>query len=745
MDAPGGRVDLLGQLVGVGALELGEATVLEDQSRQCVRAGQLLEHVLGRGWLAGGGFPCHRQPEFLEQDLLQLLGRIEVERAAGLAVRLELDLLHALRQFLALPAQQLPVDEYAGALHVAEHLDQRRLELAVERLQAGLGVQRRPQRRVQAQRHVRVLRGVRCCHVDRHLIERELPDALAGNVLEADGVETQVVLRERVHVVPRGNAVEHIGFEHRIVDRTLQRDAMVEEDVAIVLDVVPDLRPGRIFQQRTQALEYPRPIQLVGRPRVIMGDRHVGGAARGRRERQADHVGDHVVQAGCFGIDRKERRRLQFRDQVVEFGARQHRPVVPFRLGLQGRRRGACGASRSGVRRGRQIGARQRPQQRTKFQAPVDRGERRVVLRPPAQLGNRRIEGQVQVDRREPARQLEFRQVLTQAFTDLALDVGGMGHERIQGAVLAEPPGGRLRPDLRHARDVVGAVADQCQVVDDLARLDVELLLHPGQIEPAARHGVDAGDVGADELRHVLVAGRDHDVKALLRCLPRERADDVVGLDTDHPQQRQTEGGHGFQHRLDLRAQLVRHRRPVRLVGLEQVVAERPARRIEDDRNALGLIVLQELDEHVDDAEDRTGGLALRVRQRWQRVECPVQVGRTVDQIEDGSGHRRQCAAASPVAGTVTTAFGCRSGSTSAPFWPQPANSNRQSSRGIVRIGVTRRRRPAGGANPEYSAGPRTACRSRGRRHSMRRHAGSPATVAAAAGRGCGPARPCRR
>jgi NADH:ubiquinone oxidoreductase subunit 5 (subunit L)/multisubunit Na+/H+ antiporter MnhA subunit len=63
-------------------VQLGEAAVLEQQPGQRVVERQLLEHVLvGRG-LALGRLLLHRQALLLEQDLLDLLGRIEVERLA---------------------------------------------------------------------------------------------------------------------------------------------------------------------------------------------------------------------------------------------------------------------------------------------------------------------------------------------------------------------------------------------------------------------------------------------------------------------------------------------------------------------------------------------------------------------------------------------------------------------------------------------------------------------------------------
>ena len=77
----------------------------------------------------------------------------------------------------------------------------------------------------------------------------------------------------------------------------------------------------------------------------------------------------------------------------------------------------------------------------------------------------------------------------------------------------------------------------------------------------------------------------------------------------------------------------------MRLVLLEQVVPERSARRVEHDRDALGRFFLQEFVQHVEHAEHRAGGYALRVGERRQRMKCTVQIGRAVDQQQLARSH----------------------------------------------------------------------------------------------------------
>ena len=69
---------------------------------------------------------------------------------------------------------------------------------------------------MQLQRDVRILGGIfgGAIHVD--LIEGDLLRALARDILEVNGLDAEIFLGGRVHVVARRDAVEHVGFEHGI-------------------------------------------------------------------------------------------------------------------------------------------------------------------------------------------------------------------------------------------------------------------------------------------------------------------------------------------------------------------------------------------------------------------------------------------------------------------------------------------------------------------------------------------------
>ena len=285
-----------------------------------------------------------------------------------------------------------------------------------------------------------------------------------------------------------------------------------------------------------------------------------------------------------------------------------------------------------------------------------------------------------------------------QALAHLALDLVLVRQQVVDRRVLVEPLRRGLRPDLRHARDVVGGVAHQREVVDDLLGVHVELDLHAGPVERRVGHGVDQRDAVVHQLRHVLVAGGDDHAHAGVGRAAGERADHVVRLDAGHAQQRQPLRLDGGDQRVDLRAQVVGHRRPVRLVLGEQLVAERLAGRVEYHADQRRVLLLQQLGQHVEHAEHRPGGLAPGVGERWQRVERPVQVGRAVHQHQRARfshGCRVRCggacggggagvavpavrAGSAGVAGGVvpgagrTTTSPVFSGKYSGPFNPQP-------------------------------------------------------------------------
>ncbi len=89
----GAGVDLADQRVGVGALQLGQLAPVQHLLRQRVAlGGELLQHVGAGAVRAGLALLAGAEPELVEQHLAQLLGRADVEAAAGELVDLRLEL-----------------------------------------------------------------------------------------------------------------------------------------------------------------------------------------------------------------------------------------------------------------------------------------------------------------------------------------------------------------------------------------------------------------------------------------------------------------------------------------------------------------------------------------------------------------------------------------------------------------------------------------------------------------------------
>ncbi len=138
MHAPGPGIHHLRQLVGVGGFEFCHAAIFEQQLGQRVIEREFLQHFFVGGRRAARRFLFNRQAEFVEQDLLDLLGRIQVERLLCRNECLRLDGHQLLAQLVALSRQLGAVDEHAVALHLEQHLAHRQFDVAVHLLQTAL-------------------------------------------------------------------------------------------------------------------------------------------------------------------------------------------------------------------------------------------------------------------------------------------------------------------------------------------------------------------------------------------------------------------------------------------------------------------------------------------------------------------------------------------------------------------------------------------------------------------------------
>ena len=93
--------------------------------------------------------------------------------------------------------------------------------------------------------------------------------------------------------------------------------------------------------------------------------------------------------------------------------------------------------------------------------------------------------------------------------------------------------------DAGRAGNVVDGIAAQGHHVDDLLRRHAENFLDLGGIaDQVILRRIQHADAVVDQLHHVLVAGDDEDGVALVSRLVRQRADDVVGFEAGHLEDR---------------------------------------------------------------------------------------------------------------------------------------------------------------------------------------------------------------
>ena len=152
----------------------------------------------------------------------------------------------------------------------------------------------------------------------------------------------------------------------------------------------------------------------------------------------------------------------------------------------------------------------------------------------------------------------------------------------VQVFVALQPFYRGFRATLVYSGDVVDLVSDQGEVIDDLLRGHAEFFHHAVPVHPRLGHGIDQGDVIADQLRHILVAGRHHHINALAGRFVGKGADHIVGLNARHCQQRQSHGLDDLVDGFDLAGEILRHGRPVSFVLFIQVMPEGLALGVED-------------------------------------------------------------------------------------------------------------------------------------------------------------------
>ena len=240
-------------------------------------------------------------------------------------------------------------------------------------------------------------------------------------------------------------------------------------------------------------------------------------------------------------------------------------------------------------------------------------------------------------------------QRFAQILASRTLDLVGIGDHAVERAIFGNPFRGGLGPDFFNPGDVVDDIAHQRQVIDDAIRRHAELGQHAGHVELFIAHRVDQADLGRDQLRQILVAGRHHHLMTASRCNASQRADRVVGFDAGNFEDRPAKQGDDLVDRGDLLAQGIGHRRALRLVSRVPGVAESRALGVKNANRMLGVNLLAQALHHRDNAMDRAGRHTPRPAQIGQGMVGTVKVAGTVDQQHDGFAHGRHCPAQRPL------------------------------------------------------------------------------------------------
>jgi phage baseplate assembly protein W len=299
---------------------------------------------------------------------------------------------------------------------------------------------------------------------------------------------------------------------------------------------VPDLEVFAIAQPRGDLAQHACTIELRGGAGIAMRERHVAAAQAFEREGDTDDLG--LQRLGLRGHD-LERHEIGSADVAP--------PVLPLRLVLDGVELRAWRCRRLGARR---CFDRMRRRRGADDVALVEILDPALELEALEQLAQPRVvalrayevrvalgqvaigaNGQQALALRQPVERL------AQVVADDATDSRRFLDHVVERAVLHEPLRRCLGADLGHAGNVVDRVAGQRQQVEHLVGTHAELREHARFVERLVAHRIDELDARPDQLREVLVRRRDDRVDACIARLVRQRADDIVRLDTfDHEQ-----------------------------------------------------------------------------------------------------------------------------------------------------------------------------------------------------------------
>jgi hypothetical protein len=424
--------------------------------------------------------------------------------------------------------------------------------------------------------------------------------------------------------------IKQIGGEQRVERAPRKLEPCGPQRDGLPLEVVADLLDGRVGQhlgEQPGARSGPIREHLGRHPHRGLGRRQ--REARGRREqpglrRPRD---THRKRPG------RPQRRHELRERVVVAH------VCRRRLGQLGDRWRGFGGEiehrplrRCGLRSGAGCGLPRLRYEALKAEFLEERAEPFAVggVQPGSLPGH--CQGHVGVEPYELAAGPGRLGIRADVFLPLLArhDIGMREHV-VERAVRLQQFRRDLRADERHPGHVVGGIAHEREIVDDLVRADAPLGAELIGAQKRIRAQVEQPHAVREQLPGILVGRGEHAAAPLPRHQAGERGQDVVGLVARHLQARDPHHVEQLPDERNLWHEVGRHLGSVRLVGLEPLVAKRRPGRIECAHEIVGLPFLDDVEQVAGEAVDRGDGRALRRRHLRQRVKQLVDPRKRID------------------------------------------------------------------------------------------------------------------
>ena len=538
------------------------------------------------------------------------------------------------------------IKAYSLALHAEEYLHQWHLDGA-EELGKPCLLEALCEVLIEEVGDVRILRSVELQALGLDLTQVKLLRRLRGDhLLEGHHLIAEELLRQLVQPVAH-IGVEQVVCDHRVEVLASRLDAVGEEDMEVVLEVLPDLQRGRALEDGAELVEECRSgLTLSGHVEVI-GRLSVEGEGDGYQLcRQRIGARGLGVEGDDLSLGRTldeggEGRRGEYLDTHLWYirGGRRLGFLSLLEsceevIGWEGNLLwGRCGSS-----------AEDSGEERAELQLLEEAAHRLFVLLPAGVVASGIADGYVTADRRQIVGEADVVCTLDELLTRSPLDLRGVGEEVLYRAVFAEELLCALLTDTLTAGDVVYLVPEECEVVDDLCGgVEAELLPYlgfaPDLVAPALHRAVHT-DVLGDELPVVLV-GCDHQYLVTRACCQiAQRTDDVVRLEVGDFDSGDAVGGEELTDEGDGDADPFGRLFALRLVSGVLAVAEGATCGVKDDGDLLGILLREEVLQHEDEAEDSTGIAPLAV-EAWgfdEGVVGAVDQGVRIEE-EESLGH----------------------------------------------------------------------------------------------------------